>query len=431
MSERLRVLILADDCNPDWPSLPVVGYKAARAIADHASVTVATHVRNRPQIDRDGMGKAEVVFLDNEYIARPMFKLGRFLRGGNQVGWTTNIAISYPSYLAFEYEAWKRFKKPLRSGEFDVVHRLTPMSPTIPSPMAKWSPIPFVLGPLNGGLKWPAAFDGERKREKEWLVKVRNAYRLLPYYRSTYRDSRVVLAAFAHTIADLPAHVRERCIDFPEVGIDPELFVSDVKRGTPESLSVVLAGRLVADKLPTVAIEVFARSEKLRRHRLVVVGDGPERPAMEARIAAAGLQDCVQMLGWKTQAEVGRWMADADVFVFPSIRELGAGVVAEAMASGMCVLGIDYGGPAGLIADDRGIKVPLGSPAEITDAFVRRMEELVDDPVRVRHLGDAARAYALRHLTWDVKARKTIEVYRWALGQRIDKPMFDIDVSAT
>ena len=49
-SQKLRVLLLADDCNPEWPSLPVVGYKAARAIADYADVTVATHVRNRPQL---------------------------------------------------------------------------------------------------------------------------------------------------------------------------------------------------------------------------------------------------------------------------------------------------------------------------------------------------------------------------------------------
>ena len=47
-----EVLILADDCNPEWPSLPLVGYKAARAIADHADVVVATHVRNRDSIEK-------------------------------------------------------------------------------------------------------------------------------------------------------------------------------------------------------------------------------------------------------------------------------------------------------------------------------------------------------------------------------------------
>lgn len=38
----MRILIIADDCNPEWASLPLVGYKAARAIADQADVVVVT-----------------------------------------------------------------------------------------------------------------------------------------------------------------------------------------------------------------------------------------------------------------------------------------------------------------------------------------------------------------------------------------------------
>ena len=84
MSPRLRVLILADDCNPEWPSLPIIGYEAAKAIAEHADVTVATHVRNWGAIEGHGLGKAEVAYLSNEYIAGPLFRLDSFLqhRGG-------------------------------------------------------------------------------------------------------------------------------------------------------------------------------------------------------------------------------------------------------------------------------------------------------------------------------------------------------------
>ena len=166
----MRVLVLADDCNPEWPSLPAVGYKAARAIAEYADVVVATHVRNRKNIEKFGFGRVSVRYIDNEYIAQPMFSLARFLRGGTDIGWTTAIALGYPSYLAFEWEVWKATKNELRRGEFDIVHRLTPMSPTLPSPMAKWSPIPFILGPLNGGLKWPRTYRDELVREARALI---------------------------------------------------------------------------------------------------------------------------------------------------------------------------------------------------------------------------------------------------------------------
>ena len=166
MKHPIRALLLADDCNPEWPSLPVVGFKSACAIADHVEVTVATHVRNRPNVEKVGMGRARVEYLDTEYVAKPLYKLNTWLRGGTDVGWTTNIAMNYPSYLAFEWEAWRRFGPALKSRQFDIVHRITPMSPTLPSPMARFSPVPFVLGPLNGGLRWPKGYESERSREK-------------------------------------------------------------------------------------------------------------------------------------------------------------------------------------------------------------------------------------------------------------------------
>ncbi len=415
MNRPIRALILADDCNPEWPSLPVVGYKAARAIADHAEVTVATHVRNQPNIEKVGFGRAKVEYVDNEYVARGLYKLNTWLRGGNEVGWTTNIALNYPSYLAFEWEVWRRFGSALKAGQFDVVHRITPMSPTLPSPIARESPVPFVLGPLNGGLPWPDGYGKERDREKEWLVKLREAYRYLPFYRSSYEKSAAILTAFAHTLADLPKSARQRAINFPEVGIDPELFRAPPARGTGR-LTFLFAGRLVPYKLPGLPIDCFARSPELRAHRLLIVGDGPERESMQRQIDEYKLQGCVEMLGKKPQSEVAELMRQSDVFVFPSIRELGAGVVAEAMASGLCCVAADYGGPSELLANGRGVKVPIGPRERLTEDFRRELEKLASAPQLARESGERGRKYALANLTWDIKAQRTLDIYRWVMA---------------
>jgi glycosyltransferase involved in cell wall biosynthesis len=423
----LRVLLLADDCNPEWPSLPVVGYKAAKAIADYADVTVATHVRNRPNLDKAGFGQAKVEYIDNEYVASNMYKLNTWLRGGNQVGWTTHIAMNYPSYLAFEWEVWRRFRPALERGEFDVVHRLTPMSPTLPSPLASVCPVPFVLGPLNGGLPWPAEFAPERAREKEWMVKLREAHRWLPFYRSTYEKSAAILTAFRHTMDDLPQSARERMVNFPEVGIDPQLFHAAPSRTRDRSrLTILFAGRLVPYKLPGLAVDCFARSPVLRGHKLLIVGDGPEREAIERKVSDERLWASVQVLGQRSQAEVGELMRQSDVFVFPSIRELGAGVVAEAMASGLCCAAVDYGGPAELLANGRGVKVPLGPRAALTRDFTSALERLAENPDEVRSAGEKARRYALSMLTWDVKAQLTLDIYQRVLdGRRLPGAPFE------
>ena len=157
MNQRLKVLILSDECNPEWPSLPIVGYKYAREIAQHCDVTIATHVRNRENIEKAADG-LDVVYLDTEYIAAPMFKLARWLLGGEEVAWSTSMIMNYLPYLAFEREVWKHFKPALKAGDFDLVHRITPMSPTLPIYIAHKLKLPFLIGPLNGNLDWPKAF---------------------------------------------------------------------------------------------------------------------------------------------------------------------------------------------------------------------------------------------------------------------------------
>ena len=421
--KRLKVLLLADVCNPDWPSLPIVGYKYAKAISNYADVTVATQIRNRPNIERDGLGKAKVVYLDTERIAKPFYQLAAFLRGGSSKGWTIQMAMDYPTYLAFEWKAQQYFQQDLKNGAFDLVHRITPMSPTLPSYMASRCPTPFLLGPLNGNLPWPKAFTAELKREKEWLTHLRNAYKFLPFYRSTYYQTNGILAAFDHTIADLPLSLRPKTINFPEVGIDPEVF-SLPKREPREKLTILYAGRLVPYKLPEVVVRAFAMSPLLRQHRLVMVGDGPERPRLEQIIREEGLEDCVELLGQKPQPVVGELMRQAEIFAFPSIRELGAGVVVEAMACGMACVVVDYGGPATLIDQDRGIKVSMGTFDHLVKQYVEQLEMLTANPAQTLELGMAAHHHAMTYYTWDVKARKTLEIYHWLLKHQSEKPGF-------
>jgi glycosyltransferase involved in cell wall biosynthesis len=417
----MRILILADDCNPDWPSLPVVGFKAAKALADKTDVMVVTHVRNRANIEKVGFGRVAVEYVDNEYIAAPMYRLAEFLRGGSSVGWTTNIALAYPSYLAFEHEVWKRFGSQIRSGRFDVIHRLTPMSPTLPSPIAAWSSryrVPFVLGPLNGGLKWPSAYRAELAKEREWLSYLREAYRHLPYLKSTFRRSAAILAAFDHTATDVGSEFGARIVNFPEVGIDPEIFgdTRDRPRHRPRK-TFLFVGRLVPYKLPRLAVEAFCAHPALRAHRMIVVGDGPERLSLEQAIRDCGCADRVQLCGWKTQAEVAELMRQSDILVQPSIRELGAGVVIEAMACGLPCVVTDYGGPAMLIDSDRGIKVPVAPYEALRTSIGEALARLADDEDMIVRMGEAAKTHAERHYTWAAKADKLMAVYDWVLGR--------------
>jgi glycosyltransferase involved in cell wall biosynthesis len=109
---------------------------------------------------------------------------------------------------------------------------------------------------------------------------------------------------------------------------------------------------------------------------------------------------------------------------FPSIREFGGAVVVEAMMMGLVPIVVDYGGPGELVTKSTGYTVPMGSRAEIVARFREILSRLIAEPSIIAEMGERARDRVLTHFTWDAKARQTLEVYRWVLKSRTDKPNF-------
>src|SRR5689334_22462441 len=96
---KIRVLLMAEACNPRWTSVPLLGYQNARALAGRPDVelTLVTQVRNRAALEADPIAaRARISFVDNEFIGRPLYRLSRWLRRGSALSWTTNTALSWP-----------------------------------------------------------------------------------------------------------------------------------------------------------------------------------------------------------------------------------------------------------------------------------------------------------------------------------------------
>ena len=137
----------------------------------------------------------------------------------------------------------------LSAGGFDLVHRITPLSPTIGMPFAVRTQVPSLLGPLNGGLPWPKEYPELRRREREWLAPFRRAYQLMPYYRATYQHLSGVIAGSQHTASEIPRHFGGRRYYLPENGIDPERFPLAASWPEPRKrFRFITIGRLVPYK---------------------------------------------------------------------------------------------------------------------------------------------------------------------------------------
>ena len=411
-----RALLIAESANPEWFSVPLVGWSLATAIAKEMDAHIVTQIRNRDAFLRAGLREGvDFTAINSEAIVRPFWKLANWLRGGKGIGWTTETALSSLAYPYFEYMVWKQFGARIQAGEFAVVHRITPLTPTAPSSLAKRCSrvgVPFVLGPLNGGVPWPAAFDRERRREKEWLSYVRAAYRLLPGIAQTYRHATKVLAGSRFTLGDLPSKYRDKYIYMPENGIDPLRFSRVVQQRRSGPLRAAFVGRLVPYKGPDMLLESALELLRDGSMTIDIVGDGPMLDELRQYVQKNSLESGVTFHGWVPNDKVQDILCQCDIMAFPSIREFGGGVILEAMALGVVPVVVDYAGPGELVTSETGFKVPIGSRSDIVAGFRTVLTRLAASREEVNERSPVARLRIQQEFIWPAKAREVVKVYR-------------------
>jgi glycosyltransferase involved in cell wall biosynthesis len=421
---RMRILLLAPFCDPLAVSMPYVTYSHAAALAELHDVALVIGSPSEHNV-REANGpfrSIEVVRMRTleriyDWCLRKVFKYN----------FDTQMltAFSFPFSLALEWCAWRQLRSRIHAGEFDIVLRLLPMSPVIPSPFAYFlrkGPIPFVIGPLNGGLPWPQGFS-QLENQKEWISSLRNLYRYLPFARTTYSHAAAIIAASSQTYAEF-AEYSDKLFFVPEPGIALSLCSSDSRTAqTEEKLELLFVGGLVPRKACDLALRAAAPILRSGSARFTVVGDGPELSRLEQLTRSLGIENYVSFCGWLGHADVLERMRAADVFVFPTLRDNGAGVVFEALASGAVPVVADFGGPGDIVYPDVGYKVALTTESDIVAQMERILGELAHDRKLLQRLRRQGMIYARERLTWEAKARATTQVLSWVL-QRAPKPDF-------
>jgi teichuronic acid biosynthesis glycosyltransferase TuaC len=320
------------------------------------------------------------------------------------------IEVAYVPYLSpprpWSYASWgawaaprlRRALRALRAGfPFELVHAhyAVPAGDAARRVLAGAPDVPFVVS-VHGGdvLATPQ----------------RSAYARRTVAR-TFTDARLVLANSAGTEARCRA-LGARATTVVHLGTDVPPPAAPRPADAPPTL--VTVGHLVARKRHADVIEALALLAP--RHpalRYVVVGDGPERPALEALARARGVRDRVELTGQLPPAAARARAAGADLFVLPSVDEAFGVAYVEAMAAGVPAIGCaGEDGPREIAASGPGlVQVPPRDPHALAEA----LERLLSDDDARSALGEQARATVQRAFTWEACGAQTVAAYERAL----------------
>lgn len=187
------------------------------------------------------------------------------------------------------------------------------------------------------------------------------------------------------------------------LGVDPDVF-QPVPRRAGRPFSILCTAGLATAKGQRILLDAVAELRgRGRQVRLDLIGDGPDRAALERAAARLNIAADVHFQGSAGQARVREFLADADVFVLPSFAEGVPVCLMEAMAMEVACVATYVGGIPELIDSGRdGILVPPSDAVRLADAI----ETLMDDAGLRLSLGRAGR-------------RKVIEKYN--LGPNVEK----------
>ena len=162
-----------------------------------------------------------------------------------------------------------------------------------------------------------------------------------------------------------------------------------------DGLVVGTVGRLQDVKDQGALVQAFAEARRLEPHamrdaRLVIIGEGQCRAALEAQVLAAGLEEAVLIPG--ERADIPEVLRALDVFVLPSLNEGISNTILEAMATGLPVLATRVGGNPELVVDDE--TGHLVDPGD-WQGMARQIIAYATDPSLRRRQGLAGRQRAV------------------------------------
>lgn len=404
-----RILLSAYACEPNRGSEPGVGWSWANELARLGhQVTVITRAANRNAIDQETRPSQSLRFL--YYDLPPWIERWHKLRYAKSL-----------YYVLWQWRAARYLQRLFPSPPFDLVHHVTYVAARYPSFMGSLG-IPFWFGPVSGGEAVPAPLRtgfSAGQRCREWLRDISNRLvRVDPLMRRTFREAEKILVT-RETMRLLPqqCHTKSRvqlAIGLPDRDLPPYHRESNHPAIGPELLYV---GRLLEWKGVDIALLALHR---IRREfpdiRFTIIGQGPAKARLQALCRKLKLQDAVRWVGWQPHRRISEYYLEADLLLFPSLRDSGGMVVLEAFAHGVPVVCTDLGGPAVTVDSTCGRVLPtVGSSRE---QLAKAMSDALSEILKVADLQKSlsygarvrARQFRFENLVKSVYADVPIEM---------------------
>jgi phosphatidylinositol alpha-mannosyltransferase len=326
--------------------------------------------------------------------------------GDDVVRLGSNILVRHNGAYANLTVGWNiygKMKRVLREGRYDVVHVHCPLVPVLPLAATRTTRDAVLFGTFHASAKSNAGY---------LLFK--------PFLRRFHRRITGKIAVSGPARDFVHGYFGGEYRIIPN-GVDPDRFSPDnppIEELTDGALNILFVGR----PDPRKGLEHLIRAmETIHARgtspvRLVVIGDGPRRPAYEAMVAEH-LKDSVLFVGSVSNELLPRYFSSAHVFCSPATKNESFGIVLlEAMAAGVPIVASDIPGYRSVVSHgDEGLLTEAASPDRIAETI---LQLLGDEDLR-EQMGIKGREKAFRY-SWANVAGQTERYYFDVIDSKVE-----------
>ena len=328
----------------------------------------------------------------------------------------------WSEYLNFSKEILPVAKTYHQKIGFDLSHHITFATWRVASPLARLN-IPFVFGPIGGNEQFPLRF-------LNMLSPVAGAFEMFRMLSNCVARSSFKVRQCIREAAHIFAASREtdqliQSIRGSRAGVSPlsPAFFSKPKietfskpffeRKMDGPLRFFAGGNLEGRKGVRLALHALARAKNRGvRFRYRLGGGGPERQNLQRLAIRLGMESDV-FFGEPLSGEAYlNELRESHAFLLPSFRESSGLTMMEAMLAGAAPITADCGGPADIVAEECGFKVPVTSPNAMIEKLAQIIETINSNRKLVADKGRAASAWISARYTDDSYLEAVNAVYK-------------------
>jgi glycosyltransferase involved in cell wall biosynthesis len=401
----LRVLLVAENISLRLSGETLVPYyylEGFRKSGIEAWAICHVRVREALREDLDPALFARISFVEDSWLQRSIFAVAQWFPYRVE-----DLIFNQIIHILTQFKMRGAVRRLIAEDRIDVVFEPAPIAPKALSFLYGLS-APVVIGPMSGGMDLPAAFqDMESPGVRGAISMARSlAGRLHGVVRGKPRAAALIIAN-AQTREALPPNVRGKIHMLFESGVDiarwePRTYADAQPTGP---VRFIFCSRFVDWKGIRYLVDAFLPLAREGNVHLDLVGDGELFDEIARQIALSGVSDAIQLHGRLPLEDYTALLRETDVYVTPSLRECGGMAMLEAMAIGLPVIGVDWGGAAQYTTSDCAILVPPSSKKALVDGLTSAMRKLAKSYPLRRNLGEGARKHVIdADLSWQSKA---------------------------